>query len=47
MSGAVVADKVFAEGEPGGVKRRVVEGRSAGDSANSVSTEELFGHGRD
>src|SRR5579883_475727 len=42
--GAVLVPQVLAESQTGGVKRRVVQGRSTRDSADAVSAEEFFGH---
>lgn len=39
------AAQINGEGAAGGVERGVVKRRSAGKTANAVSTEKLFGHG--
>ena len=41
----VFAAKINGESAAGGVERGVVKWRSAGETANAVSTEKLFGHG--
>jgi len=40
----VFAAKINGECAAGGVKRGVVQGRGAGQAADAVSAEELFGH---
>ena len=42
---SVFAAKINGQGAAAGIKRGVVERRSAGKAANAVSAEELFSHG--
>jgi len=46
VSGVVFAAQICAEGTAGGAKRGVVERRGAGDAADAVCAEEVFGHER-
>jgi hypothetical protein len=41
---ALLALEVLAERAPGSAKSAIVKGWSAGDTANSIGSEEFFGH---
>jgi hypothetical protein len=44
VGGRMLPQQISAEGAAGGEERGVIERRSAGDTANSVRSEEFFGH---
>src|SRR5437773_2572640 len=46
MRRAVFALQIMAKGTPRRGKRRGIKRRSAGDTANAIGSEKLFGHGR-
>jgi hypothetical protein len=46
VSGGVLAEQISGEGTAGGIKSGVVERRSAGNPANTISSEKFFGHER-
>jgi hypothetical protein len=45
MGRAVLAFEISTERTAGGIERGVVQRGSPGDAANTIGTEEFFGHG--
>lgn len=45
VGGRMLSAEIGGEGAAGGEKSGVVEGRSAWNAANAVSSEKFFGHG--